>query len=149
MSNTKWILGFLFVILIAYIINSDSLYEGYSGRRRGGHGGSRRGGHGGSRRGGHGRSRRGSRSNMRLNYGPRGYGHSGYGHSGYGHSGPRHHRRWWNSWYRQNPVYYYDDVAPEVYMYPTYQIAKPTQQPRSFYEDFVNFIRWIFGYPPI
>ena len=132
MSNTKWILGFLFVILIAYIINSDSLYEGYSGRRRGGHGGSRRGGHGGSR------------SNMRLNYGPR-----GYGHSGYGHSGPRHHRRWWNSWYRQNPVYYYDDVAPEVYMYPTYQIAKPTQQPRSFYEDFVNFIRWIFGYPPI
>ena len=124
MSNTKWILGFLFVILIAYIINSDSLYEGYSGRRRGGHGG--------------------SRSNMRLNYGPR-----GYGHSGYGHSGPRHHRRWWNSWYRQNPVYYYDDVAPEVYMYPTYQIAKPTQQPRSFYEDFVNFIRWIFGYPPI
>ena len=141
MSNTKWILGFLFVILIAYIINSDSLYEGYSGRRRGGHGGSRRGGHG--------RSRRGSRSNMRLNYGPRGYGHSGYGHSGYGHSGPRHHRRWWNSWYRQNPVYYYDDVAPEVYMYPTYQIAKPTQQPRSFYEDFVNFIRWIFGYPPI
>ena len=127
MSNTKWILGFLFVILIAYIINSDSLYEGYSGRRRGGHGGSRRGGHGGSR------------SNMRLNYGPRGY----------GHSGPRHHRRWWNSWYRQNPVYYYDDVAPEVYMYPTYQIAKPTQQPRSFYEDFVNFIRWIFGYPPI
>ena len=144
MSNTKWILGFLFVILIAYIINSDSLYEGYSGRRRGGHGGSRRGGHGGSRRGGHGGSRRGSRSNMRLNYGPR-----GYGHSGYGHSGPRHHRRWWNSWYRQNPVYYYDDVAPEVYMYPTYQIAKPTQQPRSFYEDFVNFIRWIFGYPPI
>ena len=130
MNNTKWILGFLFVILIAYMINSDSLYEGYSGRKRRGH----RGGPG---------SRRGYGS-MRLNYG-----HHGHRHPGHRHHGPRHHRRWWNSWYRQNPIYYYDEIAPEMYMYPTYQIAKPTPQPRSFYEDFVNFVRWIFGYPPI
>jgi hypothetical protein len=98
----------------------------------GGHRGGHMGGHRGSRRGGHG--------SMRLNHGH---------HRQYEDIQPRYPRRWWNSWYRQNPVYYYDEVAPEVYMYPTYEIAKPTPRPRSFYEDFVNFIRWVFGYPPI
>jgi len=62
-----------------------------------------------------------------------------------------YNRRWWNSWYEPSGsgYYYYDDIAPEVYVYPTYQIAEPTKPPRSFYSDFVNFVRWIFGYPPL
>jgi len=139
-----WIAIIVFLVFIYYATNSGLFQEGYSGRGRGGggRGGGSRGRGGGGRgggsrgRGGGGGSRgRGGHGVMRLNRGM-------YDHRGY--SRPRnHHRRWWNSWY---PVHYYDDAE---YVYPTYEIAQPTPKPRSFYEDFVNFIRWIFGYPPM
>jgi len=135
MGLKLWILFILFIILVYYATNTSMLQEGYSGRSRG-----RGRGRGGS---GNGRGRGLGRGNMRLNRGM-------YSHHGY--SRPRnHHRRWWNSWYRPNYGYYYDDlyVRPEVYVYPTYEIIQSTPKPRSFYEDFVNFIRWIFGYPPM
>jgi len=116
-----WIAIIVFLVFIYYATNSGLFQEGYSGRGRGG--------------GSIGRGSRGGHGVMRLNRGM-------YDHRGY--SRPRnHHRRWWNSWY---PVHYYDDAE---YVYPTYEIAQPTPKPRSFYEDFVNFIRWIFGYPPM
>jgi hypothetical protein len=136
------VLLLLCVVGILYIAYNYVLPEGYSGRGRGGGGG--------------GRMRSNGAMGARRHSTPVGGGiHHNRPYNRH-HNRPynRHHNRsysrsWLNTWYQPSSGgYYYDDVAPEVYLYPTYQIAEPTKQSRSFYEDFVNFIRWIFGYPP-